>query len=127
MLSHGPASGGVPQIRPRGLVNTGNMCFANAVLQTLVYTPPFYRLFTELGKYISGTGSNATKWADKDTSMVNATVEFLKEFKPKVRDTSKGSYEDDEDYDAIDSFIPSYVYDAMKEKNRFENMGVSNY
>lgn len=124
LLNNGPTVSGVPQIRPRGLVNTGNMCFANAVLQTLVYTPPFFRLFNELGKYISGTGSNATKWADKDTSLVNATVEFLKEFKPKTKDTSKNSYDDDEDFDAIDSFIPSYVYDAMKENSRFENMGV---
>lgn len=125
LLNDGPnAASAVPQIRPRGLVNTGNMCFANAVLQTLVYTPPFFRLFTELGKYISGTGSDSTNWGGKETPLVNATVEFLKEFKPKVKENSKNSYEDDDDYDDIDSFTPTHVYEAMKEKSRFENMGV---
>ncbi|KAL5533193.1 hypothetical protein ACEPAF_4969 [Sanghuangporus sanghuang] len=123
LLSNGPAGGSsAPQIRPRGLVNTGNMCFANAVLQTLIYTPPFYRFFTELGNF-KGTGVTSTEWAGKDAPLVDATVEFLKEFKPKVRDSLKDSSEDDEDYAAIDSFIPSYVYDAMKGKSRFDNMG----
>ncbi|KAL5490241.1 hypothetical protein ACEPAI_5074 [Sanghuangporus weigelae] len=123
LLSNGPTgSSSAPQIRPRGLVNTGNMCFANAVLQTFVYTPLFYRFFTELGNF-KGTGATSTEWAGKDAPLVDATVEFLKEFKPKVRDSSKDSYEDDEDYAAIDSFIPSYVYDAMKGKSRFDNMG----
>jgi hypothetical protein len=35
---------------PRGLINTGNMCFANTILQVLVYCPPFTELFEELGK-----------------------------------------------------------------------------
>lgn len=112
-----------PQIRPRGLVNTGNMCFANAVLQTLAYTPPFYHFFTELGKF-KGACTTSSKWAGKDAPLVDAVVELLKEFKPKVKESSKDAYEDDDDFAAIDSFIPSYVYDAMKGKSRFDNMGV---
>jgi ubiquitin carboxyl-terminal hydrolase 10 len=46
--------GRVPSIRTRGIVNLGNMCFANTVLQVLVYCPPFNRLFTELDKHMHG-------------------------------------------------------------------------
>jgi ubiquitin carboxyl-terminal hydrolase 10 len=44
------------KIRPRGLINSGNMCFANSVLQIMVYCPPFHRLFAELGKVLGGAG-----------------------------------------------------------------------
>ena len=130
LLTNGPGTGNsVLQIRPRGLVNTGNMCFANAVLQTLVYTPLFSRLFTELGKYITGVGPSSTKWDGKETPMVDATVDFLKEFKQREKSGNKdGSRElyggDDDDFDGIDSFIPSNIYDAMKSNFRFEHMGV---
>jgi hypothetical protein len=38
----------LPRLRARGLVNTGNMCFANAVLQLLVNSRPFWNLFSEM-------------------------------------------------------------------------------
>lgn len=118
----GPLGGGpIPAIRPRGLVNTGNMCFANAVLQVLVYCPPFYRFFTDLGKHIESN----TFVASKATPLVEALVTFLKEFGPRVRDHFTDGYGSDSEFDGIDSFIPSYIYDAMKEKSRFDNMGVS--
>ena len=31
--------------------------------------------------------------------------------------------EDEDDWDG-DSFLPTYIYDAMKAKKRFDNMGV---
>ena len=37
-------------VMPRGLINTGNMCFANTVLQVLVYCLPFQALFEEVGR-----------------------------------------------------------------------------
>lgn len=55
MLSHltssNVLSGRLSNLRARGLINLGNMCFANTVLQILMYCPPFYNLFTELEKY----------------------------------------------------------------------------
>ena len=61
--------------------------------------------------------------------MVDATVDFLKEFKQREKSGNKdGSRElyggDDDDFDGIDSFIPSNIYDAMKSNFRFEHMGV---
>lgn len=156
------------------------MCFANAVLQVLVYCTPFQRLFIELGRLLvlggggggkdhgsvngSGSGdkllSNTThevngtgsgKSVKSQTPFIDATVEFLKEFivveedkererkksgggfgygkggKGKEKEIIRDGYEDAEDDDDewSQSFLPTYVYEAMKEKKRFESMRVS--
>ena len=61
-------------IRPRGIVNSGNMCYANSVLQLLVYCTPFQRLFVELGKLLSSSGSAAVTGSD---SLVNGSAGHL--------------------------------------------------
>ena len=185
-------------------MNIGNMCYANSVLQLLVYCTPFQRLFAELGKLLSvgnaivtgsdslvngfgplsnsistsSSGSTSTpinglnglngkdKEKSKDgvglTPLVDATVEFLREFmddkktksktkkqvhskkgsvivngtsggsgvtsKGKEKETLLDGFVDDDnsevDWDACDSFLPTYVYDAMKLKKRFDHMRV---
>ncbi|CDO68625.1 hypothetical protein BN946_scf184996.g56 [Trametes cinnabarina] len=115
------------KIRPRGLVNTGNMCFANAVLQILVYCPPFHRFFSELRKHLAGPVVGSQREGTKATPLVDATIQFLKEFVPDtpapVADSkAKGKEREDDLFDELDSFIPTYVYDAMKEKKRFASM-----
>jgi ubiquitin carboxyl-terminal hydrolase 10 len=37
-----------PRIQPRGLINTGNSCFANATLQALLSCPPFLNLLASI-------------------------------------------------------------------------------
>ena len=60
------------------------------------------------------------------TPLVDAVVGFLKEFRPKPKAPLKGSKQvEDDDFDGVDSFIPSGVYDAMRETKRFDGMGVS--
>ena len=178
------------------------MCYANSVLQVLVYCPPFQRLFVELGKVlsrtvVSGSGSSGPSLAngfagpssssasasgstsgptingkekDKDvvgmTPLVDATVEFLKEFmidekkakskgkkqqvhsrkgsglvngggsssggirsKGKEKETRSGADDDDSeaDWDGCDWFLPTYLYDAMKLKKRFDHMRVCRF
>ncbi|OJT06111.1 hypothetical protein TRAPUB_3046 [Trametes pubescens] len=115
------------KIRPRGLVNTGNMCFANAVLQILVYCPPFHRFFSELRKHLAGPVVGSQREGSKATPLVDATIQFLKEFVPdppshNADSRSKGKEREEDIFDELDSFIPTYVYDAMKEKKRFANM-----
>ena len=74
--------------------------------------------------------------ADSATLLVDATVRFLEEFlceekmPPPAQQQQTGNVnakeEEDgkKDDDGVDSFIPTYVYDAMKEKKRFDNMRV---
>lgn len=102
------------------------MCFANSVLQVLPYCPPFYRFFTELGKYISGPVVGSQKDGTKATPLVEASIQFLKEFNPKgLESNGKGKEREEDDFYDLDSFIPTYVYDVMKEKKRFASMVVS--
>ena len=132
LLNEGPSGSAVNvaaamKIRPRGLINTGNMCFANAVLQILVYCPPFHRFFSELRKHLAGPVVGSQREGTKATPLVDATIQFLKEFVPDPPATSndpkaKGKEREDDAFDELESFIPTYVYDAMKEKKRFANM-----
>jgi ubiquitin carboxyl-terminal hydrolase 10 len=146
LLTRDPAgfAGWAPRIRPRGLLNQGNMCFANAVLQSLVYCPPFHRLFSDLGRLMlpghigpvvgQDKEKEKEKVGERRTPLVEATVQFVKEFEMKEivaasTGTGKGKErereraEADDDWE-VSSFLPTYFYDAMKEKKRFEGMRV---
>jgi hypothetical protein len=119
--------------RSRGLVNTRNMCFANAVLQLLVHLPPFRDLFTEIcdlkGRHRAGvfeTGGGATP-------LVDATARFFNEFmveeeSPSTQQrlqpaTGRISRADEEkEDDEVDSFEPTYMYDAMKGKRQLKSL-----
>lgn len=115
------------------------MCFANSVLQVLIYCQPFHKLFVDLGKTLGEGGgaeilsAESTGEGEKATPLVDATIKFLKEFqvaKAVETETSrrggKGKEKEvnDDDWDG-ESFIPTYVYDALKEKKRFDHMRAS--
>ncbi|KAJ2923184.1 hypothetical protein H1R20_g13912, partial [Candolleomyces eurysporus] len=149
LLTSNPSSGPfTSKIRPRGLVNSGNMCFANSVLQILLYCQPFHRLFVEIGKLLPATAtqkdnaaSGSSSASSSATPLVEATATFLKEFVTTKKPLSNGKssgvasgsgygrskgkerelMEMDDDWD-LDSFLPTYIYDAMKEKKRFDTM-----
>jgi ubiquitin carboxyl-terminal hydrolase 10 len=94
-----------PKILPCGFINTGNMCFVNAVLQILIYCPPFYQLFTELGKYLTGPIVGAQKEGGKATPLIDATIDFLKELKPvPAHSKTKGKEVGREE---VELFIPT--------------------
>lgn len=90
-----------------------------------------------MGKYLGEGGlGGPVVGKGRETPLVDATVEFLKEFdvvegKPETKSKKgkgkevdrSGSGEEGDDF-GLDSFIPTKVYDAMKEKKRFDNMRV---
>jgi ubiquitin carboxyl-terminal hydrolase 10 len=99
-LSGPPDSATQSRLRARGLINQGNMYFTNAVLQLLVYCPPFGNLFSDLGRL---TGQRVSRLA---VAQQDATVRLLDEFAYKKED------------DDTEPFTSMYVYDAMKEKRQ---------
>lgn len=46
-------------LEPRGLINTGNMCYMNSVLQILVSCIPFYQFLDHVGRRISHSVQSA--------------------------------------------------------------------
>ena len=61
-------------------MNTKNICFANAVLQLLVNSPPFWNLYKELGDLKEQRRAGVPETGGSGTPLVDATVRFLKEF-----------------------------------------------
>ncbi|WWC66816.1 uncharacterized protein I206_100723 [Kwoniella pini CBS 10737] len=111
---------------PRGLINTGNMCFANTILQVLVYCSPFTELFEALGQRLKADLA-------RKTPLLEAMIIFLREFNapypapsaptPNGSNTSDSSTPKGKGKDPRrEAFIPENVYDAMKENKRFDSM-----
>ncbi|KAF9418019.1 hypothetical protein BGZ76_004458 [Entomortierella beljakovae] len=94
-----------PLTQPRGLVNNGNMCFMNAILQPLLHCPPFYNLLMQIGKHVVHKFKSTTP-------LVDSLIMFLNEFQiVKKPQAEYGS-----------SFVPEYVYDALRGLKRFDSM-----
>jgi len=118
-------------------LNIGNICLPNAVLQLLVYSPPFWRLFKELGRLMGQREGEGQDSGNDATPLVDATVKLLEDFvyeekKPLPTQQQQGSRskareEEEKKEEGVDSFMPTYVYDAMKEKKRFDNMRVCSH
>jgi hypothetical protein len=133
-VSRPTESATLPRLRPRELVNTMNICFVNAVLQLLVNLPPFWNLFRELGDLKAQRGTGLPETGGGATPLLDATVRFFKEFsvgeglpskqrrsQPATDGTSRAGEEKKGD-DVVDSFEPTYMYDAMKEKMQLKHL-----
>ncbi|KAF9179563.1 hypothetical protein BGZ51_006834 [Haplosporangium sp. Z 767] len=94
-----------PLIQPRGLVNNGNMCFMNAILQPLLHCPPFYNLLMQIGKHVVHSFKSSTP-------LVDSLIMFLNEFHVSKKNQP--------DYGP--PFVPEYVYDALRGLKRFDSM-----
>ncbi|KAG0150884.1 hypothetical protein CROQUDRAFT_651714 [Cronartium quercuum f. sp. fusiforme G11] len=99
-----------PIIIPRGLINNGNICFANAILQVLVYCQPFYKLIKELSKVTKHEFITKTPLLDSMISFINQFQQIEK------------LQEKDEEEIIGESFIAEEVWVAMKDNKRFDGM-----
>ncbi|KAL8996650.1 MAG: hypothetical protein Q9169_003874 [Polycauliona sp. 2 TL-2023] len=106
-------------VEPRGLVNTGNMCYMNSVLQILVFCVPFYDLLEQLGRRVAHNFKS-------ETPLVDAMILFMQEFpiidsaesveKLRLR-LRKGEIEQ-----YGEAFIPEFVYEVIRRLPRFSSM-----
>ena len=123
----------LPRLRARGLVNTGGVYFLNAVLQLLVHTPTFWDVFRELGDL---KGQLEAGVPETTTPLVDATLRFFEEFMFKekkpcqtqqplqqaVGEKPREDEEEKKERNAVDSFDPTYMYDAMKGKGQLKDL-----
>ncbi|KAL8963079.1 MAG: hypothetical protein Q9193_000619, partial [Seirophora villosa] len=106
-------------IEPRGLVNTGNMCYMNSVLQILIFCVPFYDLLEQLGR-------RAAHSFNSETPLVDTMIMFMHEF--RVIDSAESveklrlRLRKDELEQYGEAFIPECVYEVVRRLPRFSSM-----
>ncbi|EUC40463.1 hypothetical protein COCMIDRAFT_9664 [Bipolaris oryzae ATCC 44560] len=106
-------------IEPRGLVNSGNLCYMNSILQVLLFCVPFYDFLDQVAK-------RAVHSFKSETPLIDAMIMFLRDFKlidsaPTVEQLRLRLKSNDiEQYG--DPLAPEYVYDVIKRLPRFDNM-----
>ncbi|KKZ64901.1 ubiquitin thiolesterase [[Emmonsia] crescens] len=106
-------------IEPRGLVNTGNMCYMNSILQILVFCVPFYEFLDKIGR-------RAVHSFKSDLPLIDAMIMFMREFRVIDAATSveqlRLRLKQNELEQYGESFIPEYVYQVIKHLPRFRDM-----
>jgi ubiquitin carboxyl-terminal hydrolase 10 len=108
-----------PSLRPRGLTNRSNWCFANAILQALIACPPFYNLVKSLP--LEPTPAEVTAGVATQhrqaMKIVSATFEFVDDFEvmssnfPKLNRRDKGKKT--EDLPLGKTFEPTSIYKML--------------
>lgn len=127
-------------LEPRGLVNTGNMCYMNSVshcsqtsdfhkltcrlqiLQVLVFCVPFYNFLDQVRQ--------RTVYSMKsETPLVDAMILFMREFKSLASaesvDGLRSVLKQEQLEQYGDSVTPDYVYEVIRKLPRFAGMRVS--
>ncbi|RKP27655.1 hypothetical protein SYNPS1DRAFT_20874, partial [Syncephalis pseudoplumigaleata] len=93
----------VPLIQPRGMLNSNNTCYMNAILQPLAHCPPFYNLFNTIGQRVAFSFNS-------ETPLVESMVMFVKEFQELAA------------IKELDPFTPEYVYETLRQLKKFDSL-----
>ncbi|XP_065571927.1 uncharacterized protein LOC136034589 isoform X2 [Artemia franciscana] len=110
-------------LHPRGLLNKGNYCYINAVLQGLMGCPPFYNMIRAIEPIVKMKDTSA-----KPTPVMETLVSFVNEFvtlpppispNPKAKESMKPSTKISHGL----PFEPSMVYSLMQTFNAFKEIG----
>ena len=88
------------------------MCFMNAVLQVLVFCPPFYNLFDRIGREVPQKMSS-------HTPLMDAMVMFIREFQLVARLNGE---QESVRASTGDPFSPDNVYKSMRGNSKFNSM-----
>lgn len=106
-------------LEPRGLINTGNMCYMNSVLQVLMFCSPFYEFLDQVSK-------RAVHSFKSDTPLLDAMVMFMHEYKVIKSASSDEQLRKIVRSEEIDRygepFTPEFVYEAIRQLSRFASM-----
>ncbi|KAJ5584161.1 uncharacterized protein N7459_003961 [Penicillium hispanicum] len=106
-------------LEPRGLVNTGNMCYMNSVLQILVSCVPFHQ-------FLDYVGRRAAHSFHSDVPLIDAMIMFMREFRVIDAATSeeqlKLRLKPNELEQYGEAFVPEFVYEMIRQLPRFRDM-----
>ncbi|KAF4334424.1 ubiquitin thiolesterase [Fusarium beomiforme] len=104
-------------LEPRGLINTGNMCYMNSVRPSDFLTIEF--------QLINGSKRAAHSFKS-DTPMIDAMIMFMHEFKiiksAAGIDSLRTALKNEELERYGDPFTPEFVYEAIRQLPRFASM-----
>ncbi|KAI9708842.1 MAG: hypothetical protein M1828_002665 [Chrysothrix sp. TS-e1954] len=106
-------------LEPRGLVNTGNMCYMNSILQILVYCTPFHEFLNEISKRSAHSFKS-------ETPFIDAMIMFMREYNTidsaATQEQLRLRLKDAELEQYGESFIPEHVYEVIKSLPQFAAM-----
>lgn len=106
-------------LEPRGLVNTGNMCYMNSVLQILVSCVPFHQFLDHVGR-------RAAHSFHSDMPLIDAMIMFMREFNvidaAASEDQLRLRLKPNELEQYGEAFVPEFVYEMIRQLPRFRDM-----